>query len=186
MRGSKEGIEGSSPDFQEKTTGELVHLYQYQGFWYSSDDVVGVMYMQERFKVRKEDVFLVSFPKSGTTWLKSVIFSVMNRSRHDFSLDHDHRLQNHSPHELVPFLEYHLHQNIPLPNLETLSSSSPHLFSTHIPFTSLPKSVIDSQCRIVYICRDPKDVFVSTFSILPQGKNNPFLSLEDAFDMFCR
>ncbi|RVW87714.1 Cytosolic sulfotransferase 8 [Vitis vinifera] len=71
---------------------------------------------------------------------------------YDFSA---HPLLTSSPHELVPFLEFYAEQNIPFPDLDTLSS--PQLYHTHIALTSLPQPVIDSQCRIVYICRNPKD-----------------------------
>ena len=137
-------------------------MYQYQGFWYYSGGAVeGVMWMQKCFKARNEDVLLVSFPRCGTTWLKSLMFSIMNRTRYDFSA---HPLLTSSPHELVPFLEFYAEQNIPFPDLDTLSS--PQLYHTHIALTSLPQPVIDSQCRVVYICRNPKDVFVSIFCSL--------------------
>ncbi|CBI24937.3 unnamed protein product, partial [Vitis vinifera] len=151
-------------------------MYQYQGFWYYSGGAVeGVMWMQKCFKARNEDVLLVSFPKCGTTWLKSLMFSIMNRTRYDFSA---HPLLTSSPHELVPFLEFYAEQNIPFPDLDTLSS--PQLFHTHIAFTSLPQPVIDSQCRIVYICRNPKDVFVSSFCFI--SRCHIVVPLEEAFE----
>uniref|UniRef100_F6HBC8 Sulfotransferase n=1 Tax=Vitis vinifera TaxID=29760 RepID=F6HBC8_VITVI len=155
-------------------------MYQYQGFWYYSGGAVeGVMWMQKCFKARNEDVLLVSFPRCGTTWLKSLMFSIMNRTRYDFSA---HPLLTSSPHELVPFLEFYAEQNIPFPDLDTLSS--PQLYHTHIALTSLPQPVIDSQCRIVYICRNPKDVFVSIFCFLSRW--NIVVPLEEAFELFCK
>ncbi|KAI7985008.1 Cytosolic sulfotransferase 17 [Camellia lanceoleosa] len=63
---------------------------------------------------------------------------------------------------------------------------SPRLFATHIPYTSLPESVLTSGCRIVYVCRNPKDVFVSMwhFMFKLREKNLPPLSLEEVFDLF--
>lgn len=45
-----------------------------------------------------------------------------------------------------------------------------------------------SVCRFVYICRDPKDVFVSKwhFANKLRPKELPPLSLEEAFDLFCK
>nr|CAB3487708.1 unnamed protein product [Digitaria exilis] len=37
----------------------------------------------------------------------------------------------------------------------------PRLFATHVPFVSLPATVVASWCKIVYMCRDPKDTLVS-------------------------
>ncbi|XP_065626470.1 flavonol 4'-sulfotransferase-like [Quercus suber] len=70
------------------------------------------------------------------------------------------------------------------------------LVATHIPYTSLPKSVINSSCKIVYICRDPKTVFVSLWhfsnKLSPKAPNyvGPPLPmkkihLRDAFEFFC-
>ena len=45
--------------------------------------------------------------------------------------------------------------------------------ATHIPYTSLPKSIISSGCKIIYIFRDPKDVIVSLWhfsqKLSPEG-----------------
>lgn len=38
-----------------------------------------------RARARPTDVYLTSKPKSGTTWLKALVFSIMNRSRYSFS-----------------------------------------------------------------------------------------------------
>jgi hypothetical protein len=43
--------------------------------------------------------------------------------------------------------------------LETLQS--PRTLATHTPFSLLPKSIASSGCRVVYMCREPKDAFVS-------------------------
>lgn len=158
-------------------------MYQYQGFWYYSGTAVeGVMWMQKKFKSREDDVLLVSFPRCGTTWFKSLMFSIMNRTRYDFtSQSQSHPLLTSSPHELVPFLEFYLGQNLPFPDRDNLSP--PNLFHTHVAFPSLPKAVTDSRCRIVYICRNPKDVFVSTFLFLSRW--NISVPLEEALDLFC-
>ena len=45
-----------------------------------------------------------------------------------------------------------------------------------------------SACRFVYICRDPKDVFVSKWHFFNRlrPKELPPLSLEEALDLFCK
>lgn len=161
------------------------HMYQYQGFWYHSVvGLQGIMWVEEHFKPRHEDLLLVSAPKSGTTWFKSLMFAIMNRGQYDCST---HPLLTTSPHELVPFSEIFFHLNIPFPNPDTLSP--PQIFHTHLPFTSLSQSVLDSQCRIVYVCRNPKDTFVSLFHFLQKKEEeNPRepLSFEEAFEQFCK
>ena len=64
----------------------------------------------------------------------------------------------------VPFLEpatcKHLHW--PQPDLITLPS--PRLMKTHLPYSVIPKGANEeTQCKYIYIVRNPKDVAVSFF-----------------------
>ncbi|KAE8661735.1 hypothetical protein F3Y22_tig00113724pilonHSYRG00117 [Hibiscus syriacus] len=97
---------------------------------------------------------LCSFPKTGTTRLISLIFSIVSRTSFD---DSTSPLLSKTPHEIVPFMEvdhdhFSTHRDLGIPVL-----------STHVPYASLPTSITDSGCKIVYICRDPKDTFVSFY-----------------------
>jgi hypothetical protein len=88
----------------------------------------------------------------------------------------------------VPFLDIDLYNETQVPDLT--SFASPRLFSAHLPFVLLPASVNadSSTSKVVYLCRNPKDTFVSLWHFAnksrhtSQGTN----SLEEAFDMFCR
>ncbi|KAI3467209.1 hypothetical protein Pfo_023872 [Paulownia fortunei] len=161
------------------------HLYQYQGFWYPVRHLQGVISCQKHFQLQGTDIFLVTTPKSGTTWLKAIMFTLANRTRYPIAKNHP-LLSNH-PHDLVPFLEIKLYVDNQIPDFS--SFPTPRLFSTHLPHVSLPESVQKSSaCKIVYLCRNPKDVFVSlwhfTNRLRPQetGTN----SIAEVFDMFCR
>ncbi|KAK8464352.1 hypothetical protein PHAVU_011G188801 [Phaseolus vulgaris] len=65
--------------------------------------------------------------------------------------------------------------------------AEPRVFGTHIPFPSLPKSVIELNCRIIYICRNPFDTFVSAWAFFNKIKVESLSTLtkEEAFEMFC-
>ncbi|KAJ4715177.1 Sulfotransferase [Melia azedarach] len=141
------------------------------------------MWIQQQFKTRSTDVYLITHPKSGTTWLKGLIFSIMNRHRYDFT---SHPLLTFSPHDVVPFMEVDLFKSIPIADPEILLS--PRILATHIPYTMLPESIKNSSCPVVYIGRNPKDVLVSLwqFMIKLKPKDMPPISLEDAFDLFCK
>ncbi|XP_074375472.1 cytosolic sulfotransferase 5-like [Apium graveolens] len=164
------------------------YSYQYQGFWYSPLALQGVINCQNHFEPRKNDVILVSAPKSSTTWLKAIIYTLINREVHPPQNPH-HPLLNKSPHQLVPFFE--LLDPSEYDAVCNSSESSTRIFATHIPVGSLPKSLRDdsssSNCRIVYLCRDIKDNLVSLFHFANKVNMRPSpISLEEAFDLYCK
>ncbi|CAJ1978311.1 unnamed protein product [Sphenostylis stenocarpa] len=65
--------------------------------------------------------------------------------------------------------------------------SEARLLGIHIPFPSLPNSIKDSNCKIIYISRNPFDTFVSAWEFFPKAKSmsSPTLTLEEAFEKFC-
>jgi hypothetical protein len=159
-------------------------LYKYQGFWHTSKQLQGVLSCQKHFPAQDTDILLVSTQKSGTTWLKSLLFALVNRSRFTQTLDH-HPLLSNNPHMLVPSLELELYVQDEKPDLSRFTS--PRLLSTHLPYISLPKSIPDSNCKTVYLCRNPKDTFISLWAFTNKlrldemGTN----SLQDVFEKFC-
>ncbi|XP_057967127.1 cytosolic sulfotransferase 7-like [Malania oleifera] len=158
------------------------HLHQYQGFWYATRFLPGVLSLQAHFRPRPTDVLLVTYPKSGTTWLKALALSLTGRSKHHDYYTSSHPLLAGSPHDSVPFLEFSALGNPTNPNPDL------PLMATHIPYSSLPRSVSETKCRIVCLLRDPKDVLVSLwhFTSKHRSKELPPVSLEEAFELFCQ
>ncbi|KAL0372059.1 UNVERIFIED_CONTAM: Cytosolic sulfotransferase 15 [Sesamum calycinum] len=92
-----------------------------------------------------------------------------------------------TPHMLVPFLEFNVYWEQEDPDLENIPR--PRIFATHMPFQILPDSIRESDCRIIYICRNPLDQFVSHRHFLLEnkiGKEADPLDVDEAFDMFCQ
>ncbi|KAM3353738.1 hypothetical protein ACQJBY_024728 [Aegilops geniculata] len=151
----------------------------YQGCWLRPPAVQSVKIVQEQFKARSNDILLVTYPKCGTTWLKALAFTITNRFRYVVTGD-DHPLLTHHPQDLVPFLEMPYRQLHPLADLEKLPS--PRLLSTHMPVTLLPPCVATLGCRVVYLCRSPKDVLVSLWHFVYKVNKN--YSIDKAFELF--
>ncbi|CAN8308053.1 unnamed protein product [Cochlearia groenlandica] len=135
----------------------LGNIYKYKGCWYYANTLQGVLNLEKGFIPQETDIILASFPKSGTTWLKALIVALLERSKNPSSFDDNHPLKSNNPHHLVPYLEMDLYLNSSTPDLSKLTSS-PRLLSTHMP---LQPPYSDSPCKIVYVCRDLKDVLVS-------------------------
>ncbi|KAI5660064.1 hypothetical protein M9H77_28857 [Catharanthus roseus] len=163
---------------EERLTPDL-DLYEYQGFWFPYCYLESIMSVQEQFKAQSTDIVLCSYPKTGTTWLKALTFAISTRN----GFGDNHPLLTNMPHECVPFLEVDfVHHD------DTTYNRDPQLplLATHLPYTSLPKSIIESKgCKIIYIWRDPKDTLVSLWHFLIKliGKGVCF---EKEFDQFCQ
>ncbi|RID55006.1 hypothetical protein BRARA_G02290 [Brassica rapa] len=136
---------------------------RYGGHWWIQTILEGSLYAQEFFQARPSDFFICSYLKTGTTWPKSLTFLIANRSRFDDSTN-------------------------PLLKLDSLKEKGNTLFSTHMPYNSLPDSVVKSGCKMVYIWRDPKDTFISLWLFFQKKRSDsgPLDSLEECFDMFCK
>ncbi|KAI9186936.1 hypothetical protein LWI28_022471 [Acer negundo] len=167
---------------QEKLL-DSISFYLYQGCWVPSTFLNGVIYFQKHFEARDTDIILASIPKSGTTWLKALIFTIVNRSR--YALQESPLLAS-NPHELVPFLDNHYMKN--QSSIDDLSS--PRILNTHVPFALLPHSIVTSNSRIIYTCRNPLDQLVSYWHFLlalyPEQTTMKLLPLEKAFEMACQ
>ncbi|KAL0323956.1 UNVERIFIED_CONTAM: Cytosolic sulfotransferase 15 [Sesamum calycinum] len=161
-------------------------MSKFQGFWCPVFVLHPLLCFQRNFKALDTDVLLASVPKSGTTWLKALLFSIVSRDR--FPIDQSPLLATNS-HRLVFSLECFYYAEDDDPDLGNLSR--PRLFSTHLPHQALPSSLIESNCKIVYVCRNPLDQFISEREFLLKNRlwpDKPYgevLSLDEAFDMFC-
>ncbi|XP_039159568.1 LOW QUALITY PROTEIN: cytosolic sulfotransferase 15-like [Eucalyptus grandis] len=125
----------------------------YQNFWCPIIVLPNVITFRRHFKAKDKDIVLVSQPKSGTTKLKALAFSVINRSHLDIS---NRPLLTSNPHEVF---------------LSSSISCGPtaRLFATHIPYPSLTENIKRSDCWIIYICRNPLDT-VEHFETFCQGQ----------------
>ncbi|KAK6930691.1 Sulfotransferase domain [Dillenia turbinata] len=160
------------------------NMYFYQGFWIPQWYLGPVLSFREHFQACDTDIILGTYPKSGTTWLKALVYAVINRK--SFNLDKN-PLNSASPHTLVPFFELNLYLQSKTPDFS--SFSPPRCLATHVPYQALAESIRTTSCRIVYLCRNPFDTFVSLwkFNTIPTSnpKDGEPIGLEEAFDMFC-
>jgi len=155
-------------------------LTLYDNCWLRSHMVGKLMLVRENFKPRPDDIILATHPKCGTTWLKSLAFTISSRSRYTFA---DHPLLTTNPQHVVPFIGV-AGTGGDLDHLDALPS--PRLLSTHLPLSLLPPAIATVGCRVVYICREPKDAFVSRWHFDNKIGTGAPISLEDAFDLFCQ
>nr|TKW01514.1 hypothetical protein SEVIR_8G186200v2 [Setaria viridis] len=128
----------------------------YKNFWFRRIFLERIMLLEATFKARHDDIILATNPKCGTTWLKALSFAITNRSHYDSG---NHPLLTRHPQEVIPTIDVEIPLNGDLNFIEKLPP--PRILATHLPLSLLPESIRIQGCRIVYICRDPKDAFVS-------------------------
>jgi len=182
-----------------ETGSPPLSLRLYRGFWIPEPMLPGIRATALRFEPRPSDVFLASFPKSGTTWLKALAFATMNRVAHP-PRSPDHPLRHRNPHECVDFMEMAFAGCADGDDDDVFAElPSPRVLATHLPYPLLPTRIAaeGSPGKIVYVCRDPKDAFVSTWLFLLKsmaamattgaGDDPPTaeFKIEDAFELFC-
>ncbi|MCC7119857.1 MAG: sulfotransferase domain-containing protein [Anaerolineales bacterium] len=113
--------------------------------------------------IRPSDSFLVTYPKSGTTWVGFALSNVINEK-----LKLDLNLRNFI--EIVPDLNDAYFSKQPFKQYDHLND--PRILMTHAPYDpAFPK--------IIYVLRDPRDVFVSYWHHKRLTEAGFHLSLKD-------
>ncbi|KAB1206577.1 Cytosolic sulfotransferase 11 [Morella rubra] len=79
------------------------HLHQYKGFWITTRYMQGVLSFQKHFQAHETDILLATTPKVGATWLKAILYALVNRAHYPDPQKHPLLIRN--PHDLVPFME---------------------------------------------------------------------------------
>ena len=108
-------------------------------------------WVHQHWTPRADDVFIASFPKSGTTWTQQIVRLVYSRG-----LIHD---SDPPLHAIIPWLD----DSKDLPDLSVVDSmTSPRVFKSHNPYHLLPRKLTESN-RLIYVTRGAKDTAVSMY-----------------------
>lgn len=107
--------------------------------------------IEKEFAPKDGDVFVATYPRSGTTWTEQMVHLLVNKGEQG-----EQRLT-----DAVPWLETLPHRpNGMLEFLKTLPQR--RLFTSHLPYPLMPP-LGDTTAKIVYVARNPKDVGISTY-----------------------
>ncbi|XP_043825518.1 sulfotransferase family cytosolic 1B member 1-like [Dromiciops gliroides] len=120
----------------------------------------------EQFQCKPDDVWLITFPKSGTAWVSEI----MDLIRHDGDVEKQEKIDIG---RRVQMLESAI-PGILLEGTEYLEKmSSPRFVRTHLPISLLPKNFWESKGKVIYVARNAKDVVVSYYNFDKMNKFNP-------------
>lgn len=111
------------------------------------------------FPLRHDDLFIVTYPKSGTTWMQQIVKLLRNGGRGDeVPLDRSIPWLEMLDCDLSKIIGYS-------PDMATASDVlSPRVFKSHFPYEFVPGGLPHaSPAKYIYVMRNPKDVCVSSW-----------------------
>ncbi|CAH1401492.1 unnamed protein product [Nezara viridula] len=129
-------------------------------------------------ELKEDDIFIVTFPRTGTTITQELIWMINNNFDYEKSskiplftkfpfLDLDVLIHDDFGKEMFSkntdpeILEVLKLWKTPVDKLSE-STPSPRHFKTHMPFSLLPKNLLD-KCKVIYLARNMKDVALSYY-----------------------
>ncbi|XP_070818609.1 sulfotransferase family 5A, member 1 [Chaetodon trifascialis] len=126
---------------------EMFHGILFPGHLHTQDS----LHLALKFPFQDTDILIVSYPKSGTTWMQEIVTLISSRG--------DPHLSQTVPNwARTPWLEQHYFAAV----LEA-SSTKPRVITTHLPHHLLGPALQGSKAKIIYVSRNPKDVLVSFY-----------------------
>ncbi|XP_037023910.2 sulfotransferase 2A1 [Artibeus jamaicensis] len=143
-----------------------------EGIPFPTSTVRDLRSLQDQFVVRDEDVITLSYPKSGTNWMREMISLIHTKGDPTW-------VQSTVIWKRSPWVETQAGLDI----LE--NQKDPRFYTSHLPIQFFPKSFFKSKAKSIYIMRNPKDVIVSGYHFWRTVKatRNPD-SFEEYFQWF--
>ncbi|XP_056422387.1 amine sulfotransferase-like [Hyla sarda] len=128
------------------------NLYRYQGFCFFKE-LMPPEYIDslQNFKIKEDDVFMITYPKSGTIWTQHILSLI-------YSEGYRNGTEQIETSERIPWIEFQfLHKN------DHNSRPSPRLFASHLSSRFVPQGLKNRKAKVIYVMRNPKDVIKSLY-----------------------
>jgi len=133
---------------------------------YVEEDIKERIY---NFELREDDIWIVTYPKCGTTWTQELVWMLVN----DVDIEGgkqplimrsvfleskcvmDRKLVAQLGQELGDLAD-------PVEYCNKLDKKKRRVIKTHLPFEFLPPNLLE-KCKVIYVARNPKDCAVSFY-----------------------
>ena len=119
-----------------------------------------------KFVPRPDDIFIVTYPRSGTTWMQMILYQLTT----DGNMDIPHIAEH------CPWFERSTRSGCGFENLP-----GPRILKSHLSYGAIPKG----PGRYIYIARDGRDVAVSYYNLY-RNYNRYEGTFEEFFQRFMR
>ncbi|KAM3932705.1 amine sulfotransferase-like [Leptodactylus fuscus] len=131
----------------EARNGVFKHKGIYFDYQFTSPEIIDAI---EHVLIRDSDVFLVTYPKSGTVWIAQILSLIFNEGHRNGTAHSENGTR-------ITCLEF----KADYPDFN--SRPSPHPLSSHLPYYLMPRDLRLRKGKIIYVCRNPKDVMLSSY-----------------------
>jgi len=114
-----------------------------------------VFHLRKEFCTSSKDIFIVTYPKSGTTWTQKIVLLLLGLKDSKGSLD---------PNVIIPWIEENA-SDVSFVNWLKNSHKYKHVkhrvFKTHAEISKFPACSVNKESKVIYVSRNPKDVVAS-------------------------
>ncbi|KAL4225036.1 hypothetical protein ACF0H5_015731 [Mactra antiquata] len=112
----------------------------------------------QTMNVKDDDIFVCTFPRSGTTFLQEMVYLIVTL---DFDTANSKLLGAR-----VPFLDLKCDKLPYIQGIEVLEQmKSPRMIKTHLHHFLLPEQLQQGKGKIIYSVRNPKDSVISLYKL---------------------
>ncbi|XP_071955662.1 amine sulfotransferase-like [Antedon mediterranea] len=109
------------------------------------------------FEVREDDIFVLSYPKSGTHWTLEIVGNIVCEGNKD-KVNENYRSNPPGP---IEFSDNYK-------KLNSFLTEKPRVMMTHARVDVLPKQIFEGKGKVVFMIRNPKDNLVSYWNFLKE------------------
>ncbi|XP_068135567.1 amine sulfotransferase-like [Hyperolius riggenbachi] len=129
------------------------NLYRYKGScflkkWMSPEFIDSL----QDLKIRDDDIFLITYPKSGTIWTQQILSLICSEG-------HRNGTETMNTTSRLPFIEFPKFCNV----VDYTNRPSPRLFASHLPVSFVPQGLKNKKAKVIYVMRNPKDAMTSLY-----------------------
>jgi len=140
-----------------------------------------------KLELRDSDLFICSYPKSGTTWCQHIVLSLLLAASNNSRSAEVVKPYSHVS-DYAPFFEIDPHWcsdgDELIPKIQTNHDHlARRVFNTHLRYDMLPNSPSSCKAKFIYLLRSPLDACVSFFHHLSHQAGGGY---EHDFETFFR
>ena len=127
------------------------------------------------FPLRPDDLFIVTYPKSGTTWTQQIVKLIRSNGKDDCK----------TVDVAIPWL-LEVNSGTYSRPIDVDAMPSPRAFKAHVPYQMMPGGIPStSLAKYIYVARNPKDVCTSLYYHVCGLKPINFTgNWDDVFELF--